>query len=303
MAGLTSPDRLLVRDVLTGDPSAWERLVRRVADTVWRSSRLLCRDEDEARAAFAAVIEALRADGFRRLAAFNGAGRIETFAALITRDVLAERLMRQVSAGMGSSAWAAFEHFFRPDIGRLLQRRIPGQQREEARRDAYQEVCLALIADNCRRLKAYGGVGSFAGFVLHTVDRLVIDFIRKTVPRRRQPDEDYPPPRQQAVSDAVWHALPADGPSPEEALLAGEDERLLTVAAAVLRQIGESLSEAERLYLRVALGSGEPLPAREVARLMRRPVDEVYKLKRRVMERLKAALEHHPAVKNWRASV
>ena len=36
---------------------------------------------------------------------------------------------------------------------------------------------------------------------------------------------------------------------------------------------------------------------------MRRPVEEVYKLKQRVMARLRDTLDRHPAVKMWKASV
>ena len=36
---------------------------------------------------------------------------------------------------------------------------------------------------------------------------------------------------------------------------------------------------------------------------MRRPVEEVYKLKQRVMTRLRDSLEKNPSVKLWRASV
>jgi hypothetical protein len=59
-------DRILVRDVLDAKPQAWDRLVRRVADTVWTACRLLTDDEDGARDAFTEVIDALRADGCYR---------------------------------------------------------------------------------------------------------------------------------------------------------------------------------------------------------------------------------------------
>jgi RNA polymerase primary sigma factor len=36
---------------------------------------------------------------------------------------------------------------------------------------------------------------------------------------------------------------------------------------------------------------------------MRRPVEEVYKLKQRVMARLRETMAEHPAVKTWRSSV
>ncbi len=296
----SAADLALARDVLSAKPQAWDRFARRVADTVWTACRILALDEAEARTAFADVMDALQADGFRRLRPYDGSSRIETFVALATREFLADRILRLFQAGAGGDPWTAFERFFGPDINRLILRRLSGADREEARRDAYQEICLALIEDDYRRLKAYRGVGSFTGFVLQTIDRLLIDVIRRSVPRRRGADSTQ---ATVMVSLPEEDDIPSDRPSPEESLLADEDERLLSVAINVLQQAADRLSEAERLYLRIALGSGEPIPAREVARLMRRPAKEVYKLKQRVMERLRAVLDDHPAVKMWRASV
>ncbi|MDO8607734.1 MAG: sigma-70 family RNA polymerase sigma factor [Phaeospirillum sp.] len=239
-------------------------------------------------------MEALRADGFRRLRAYNGSSRIETFVALVTRDVLAERLLRLFQAHSATDGWTAFERFFAADINRIINRRLPGADRADLRQDAYQDICVALIADDYRRLKAYRGIGSFTGFVLHMVDRLLIDFIRSTMPLGRQRAE---------AQTTEWEDIPSDQPSPEDALLEQEGERLLSLASEVLREAAAALSETERLYLHIALGSGEPIPAREAARQMQRPVEEVYKLKQRVMTRLRETLDKHPAVKMWKASV
>lgn len=290
----TAQDRRLVRDALEGDARAGERLAARVAAPVRTACRLLTGDEAEAARAFAEVAAALRADGFRRLRPYDGSSRLETFAALVARDILAERLLSLFHSGSAAEGWAAFESFFRADIVRIIARRMPGADGDELRRDAYQEVCLGLVADGYRRVKAYRGEGSFTGFILHMVDRLAIDGLRRTAGGRQRPvmiplSEDEEP-----VCTA---------PNPEQSVLEREGGRLLAQAAQALRDTAATLSEAERLYLRVALGGGAPLPARDVARLMGRPVEEVYKLKQRVMTRLREVLAKHPAVKNWRASV
>jgi hypothetical protein len=36
---------------------------------------------------------------------------------------------------------------------------------------------------------------------------------------------------------------------------------------------------------------------------MRRPVEEIYKLRQRVLQRLRDVLSKNPTIKNWRASV
>jgi len=300
MTFYATEDRALIRDVLNAKPQAWDRLVHRIADTVWRACRLLAGNDEESRNAFAEAIDALRADGFRRLRPYNGSSRIETFVALVTREVLAERLMRLFQPNCGTAGWTAFERFFQADITRIIARRLPGLDREDMRCDAYQDICMALITDDYRRVKAYKGTGSFTGFILQMVDRLLIDFIRRTLPRRRVIETVTV---QSTAPTPEWEDIPSEDSSPEDALLEQEDERLLTLATEVLRKAAETLSETERLYLSIALGSSEAIPAREVARLMRRPVEEVYKLKQRVMTKLRDTLDENSAVKLWRASV
>ncbi|EME67531.1 hypothetical protein H261_23045 [Paramagnetospirillum caucaseum] len=228
---------------------------------------------------------------------------METFIVLLARECLSQRLLRLLSETRGDVGWRAFESFFGADIKRIVRRRLPSSEREQFREDCYQEICLALIADDFRRIKAYQGRGSFAGFVLHATDRLLIDHIRHELSGRPRTEEgDRSPMRSALPIDAIGE-IASEDPTPEGELLAIESERMLAVAGDVLKRCAETLTEVERLYVKIALTSGETVPAREVARLMRRPVSEVYKLKQRVMSRLRENLNDHPAVKNWRASV
>lgn len=288
----------LVRDVLAHRGNAWERLTRRLADTVWTACLILEGTEASARDAFALVMDGLRADGFRRLRDYDGSSRIETFAILLTREILIERLLSRLGHGR-EIAWAAMEHFFAADIRRIIARRMPGDDNEEARRDAYQEICLHLVEDDFRRLKAYQGSGSFGGFILHMVDRMAVDIVRRAIGRGNGEAR----PRPVALDGAPWEALPCPLPSPEQTLLTAEEETLLSRATTVLAELADDLPPAEALYLRITLSGAAPLPAREIARQMGRPVTEVYKLKQRLMTRLHDVLSDHPAVKKWRESV
>jgi RNA polymerase primary sigma factor len=367
--GAAADDHRLVRAVLAGEPAATERFFKRIADVVWSACGRLTNDETAARAAFADVLAGLQAEDFRRLRPYDGRSRLDTFIALLARDLLAQRLLHLLRED-AQRGWRAFEGFFQADIHRLILRRLPGPAHDETRRDAYQDICVALITENYRRLKAYQGAGSYNGFVLHMVDRLLVDFIRKFSMRRRMPaaiarlpalgqeifrlihwqgvapdaavlttilaQRMRPPlaaPDVVAGLRRVQSALPAgysaasspaarlvaldDAPelseggtenvpsaaSPEDIAIERESENLLSVATAVLRDVAATLPEAERLYLQIALGGAEPLPAREMARLMQRPVEEIYKLKQRALKHLKDALEDHEAVKKWQASV
>lgn len=364
---MAADELALVEAARAGDRAAAEALLRAAADPVWAVCARLC-EGAAAREAFAFVMAGLGADGFRRFHAFAGRGRLATFAALLARELLATRLLRLLRED-GARAWLGFEAMFGADIRRLLARRLPGAAHEEARRDLYQDVCLAFVAEDYRRLRAYSGAGSFAGFVLHAADRLAIDALRAASGRRRPPaaiarlgtldqavfrrvhwqglpaepallatalaghqpppappdiaaalarvdaalgsrpaGESLPPPRLIELAEAP--ELSEDGaaggpatPSPEEDAIAAEAERALAAAATTLRRVAAALPADERLYLEAALGGAQPLPARAVARLLGRPVAEVYKLKARLLPRLRAALAEDGAVKNWRASV
>lgn len=363
-----SDDLTLVRAALAGEAVAAQRLVRRIADRVWAVCGLLAGAEDDARAAFGDVLAALQDNSFARLASYDGRGRLDVFVTLAVRDLLCERLLRLLHDDR-HRGWAAFERFFETDLRRIIQRRLPGADHDEARRDAYQDICAAFVEDDFRRLRAYNGTGSFAGFVLRMSDRLMIDQLRQLNSRRRLPaavermtplaQEVFklvwwrkfppdppllenalralldPPPVATTIADALkalGAALPAGpGPgegtrprtvslsalpgemvdglidtesaTPEDALAERQDEAVLANALSALRRAAEALPPDERLYLTVALGGTEPRPAREIARLIQRPVEEVYKLKQRALKRLKDAIGDDLAVKNWRASV
>ncbi len=76
-------DLNMIRAVRAGDRLAWERFVRRITPPLWGACKLLTRDEAETRLAFAVVVEALSAEGYRRLGPYSGASRIETYIILI----------------------------------------------------------------------------------------------------------------------------------------------------------------------------------------------------------------------------
>jgi RNA polymerase primary sigma factor len=237
---------------------------------------------------------------------------------------------------------------------------LPRAEHEDARREAYQSICLAMIESDYRRLKAYGGSGSFAGFVLRTADRLLIDFLRGLASRRRLPNAvaRLGALDRQVFKLVYWQRLPerpdalaphlsallgrvpdsadiaasllrvkvyaragqdgarlvpiptdqeeiADAPeaTPEARLMQTEEDEQLAAALDVLTRAIKTLPESERLYLGIVFGFAQTPPSREIARLMQRPVEDIYKLKQRVLKHLHDLIAEDAAVKNWRASV
>src|SRR5262249_33065492 len=270
---------------------------------------------------------------------FDGRARLSTFLALVARDILAERLSARFKTAP-QEAWPHFTRFFDNDIRRRVRRHFPRDA--PAQDDAYQDVCLKLVESDFRRIRAYAAQGSFVGYVLAIVDRLLIDLVRREAPRRQLPTAIAKlPPLEQAVFVAtVWEGCPADAqqlatvlrgrlerdpdpneivealvritslarpparsrrleavsldgmiedgagagladaaPTPEHELLLAEEERHRAALVAAVKAAAAELPADERLYLQIVFSAAEPLPARDIARLLDRPVEEVYRLK------------------------
>lgn len=186
MSGQADPERELLGAALRGDAAAAARLTRAIADPVWASCLRVARDRADTEAVFREVMASIRADGFARLKGFDGRSRVRVYVALVVRDLLAERVVRQLALEQ-DRGWHAFQAFFAEDIRRIVSRLLPGAAHQHNREDAFQAVCEALLADDLRRLRAYSGRGSPAGFVLQVIENLVIDHVRTIIPRRRLP--------------------------------------------------------------------------------------------------------------------
>jgi RNA polymerase primary sigma factor len=185
MTALLDPDQALLAAALRGAPGAASDLLRALADLVWTACSRVAGPAD-AEAAFRDVMAGLQANGFARLKPYDGRARVRVFVALVVRDLLLERAINLLVRDAGRG-WRAFEAFFAPAMRRIIERSLPGAGNAQNREDAYQAVCEGLLKNDLQRLRAYAGRGSPSGFVLHTIENLVVDFVRTIVPRRRLP--------------------------------------------------------------------------------------------------------------------
>jgi len=200
----------LVADVIAGDGPAAVRFLDIAAAPIWSAVSQLTAGDRAAEAAFGRVIGALKARGFARLAGFQGRSSLAAFLALTSRGVLIEELAFAIQDSP-QAAWSRFQRLFGRDIRRRIARRFPRAD-EAARDDIYQEVCLNLLQDDFKKLRKFSGNGSFEGYVLVTVDRLLIDQLRKEVRRRRLPAavEVLPALEQAVFVEAAWNDAPTD---------------------------------------------------------------------------------------------
>ena len=341
----------MVGDVLAGQPGAADRFLAVAAPTLWSA---ICVLESEAarKAAFARTLEAIASDGFQRLKSFDGKTRLAPFLALLARSLLIEEVRIEVSTAPGT-AWRRFERLFAGDIKRRIIRRFPRADLAQ-RSDLYQEIALKFLEDDFHRLRSHDGRGSFEGYILVLVDRLLIDLLRRERPRQRLPAAvEKLPDLERAVFKAIaWSgiavdpapllarltphfpgidapairqaidrvrievdkarasatgrievsidaaadsghplSLPDGGHTPEEQIIADEDDDARIALVAAIIAAAEGMDPNERAYVEILLSASEPRPPREIAKIMGRPIEDVRQIQQRVMRRLKKVLE------------
>ncbi len=93
------------------------------------------------------------------------------------------------------------------------------------------------------------------------------------------------------------------GRRPEDAVIAQQDEAALEQATGALKIAIARLPQDIRLYLQHVMSGDGDLAPRDIARLMARPVTDIYRLRQQADRMLRQALSENSAVKNLRMSV
>ena len=86
-------DRQLIDSILAGDPHAWDNIIRRFSDMVWRILRGRFRlSKDDAPDIFQEIFVALQKDDFRRIRQWRGEVPLDAYMAVVssrlTQDIL-----------------------------------------------------------------------------------------------------------------------------------------------------------------------------------------------------------------------
>ena len=257
-------EQALVNAVLSGEAGAAGKFLDHVSTTLWSIVVKLAGSGADGEAAFLHIVAALKADDYARLRGFDGRSRLTTYLSLVARDVLADQLAGQFSS-KPHEAWERFSRYFETDIRSRIGRQLPSKLGRAGREDAYQEVCLKLIENDFRRIRSYGGRGSFTGYILTVVDRILIDLVRREAPRRRMPAAiARSAPLDQAIYTAVvWEGCPLDADRLAAAMRGrlAQDPTVAEIGESVARLVGivrlERASPAtEATSLETLLGDG-----------------------------------------------
>jgi RNA polymerase primary sigma factor len=256
MSARPQSELALVAAVVSGDSGAAARLLEIAGPTLWAVVQKLEGAGPDGQAAFLEIVAAFKADGYARLKAFDGRARLSTYLALVARELLSERLARRLIEAP-RDAWVAFERLFAADIRRRIAQRFPREA--AARDDAYQDVCLKLVEDDFRRIRAYDGRGSFLGYALTVVERILIDRMRRDAPRRRLPAAvaRLAALDREIYIAVVWKGCPADGRR-LAAALQGRFDR--DPDAAEIHDAIERIAAVARLEPAAASGAGQIVP-------------------------------------------
>jgi RNA polymerase primary sigma factor len=335
----------LVAGVKAGKPAAVQQLLDLAGAAIWPVVLTLVGEGPAAEGAFISVLTALKANDFARLSRYDGRSRLSTFLTLVTRDVLGEEVAQLFSRDR-DRAWRRFDRLFARDIRLCIRRRFPKAD-EAQHEDLFQDIAASLVEQDFRRIRAYDGRGSFCGYILLVVDRLLIDRLRQEMPRRRLPAEiarlpelhklifaagawqnvpldpermaealrgkiDPPPTRAAleaalkqvagaialarssetrmqtvSVDDEGTPEIASPVANPEQQLMSGQAESAREALLDMIRQEAETLPAHQQLYLTLLMEAPHPRPARDIARELAVPVEEVYRLQQQTQRWIK----------------
>ncbi|MGO9134736.1 MAG: sigma-70 family RNA polymerase sigma factor [Methylovirgula sp.] len=207
----SAPEQALVARIINGDGRVVAEFLRAAIPPLLSAIAKLEPDADEQQAALLYVLGKLKEDGYRRLQAFDGRASLASFLPLVARELLALRAAERLFADP-QQGWTRFKRIFDRDIQTRIARRFPYDAGTGRWEDIYQDICIKLVEGDCRRLRDYGGKGSFIGFVLKVVKNLLNDELRRDVPRRRLPASilRMPELEQEIYKVVAWDGCAAE---------------------------------------------------------------------------------------------
>jgi RNA polymerase primary sigma factor len=231
-------------------------------------------DEDKYQDIVALLIE----DDYRRLRAYDGHGSFGGFVLGIVRNLCIDLLRKE-----------------------LPRRRLPAaikrlpELEQEVFRQIYWSDCPPdeLAARLAKKSALSGGPAAVAR---------ALESVKAALPPNYRAERETERPRlvPLAAGGSDEGAEIADErDSPEEHMLAREEDESLEQASLALRDVIATLPSEIRLYVQLNMSYDPPLPPREIARRMARPVVEIYRLRQHAERALERALSENAAVKKW----
>jgi len=182
----------------------------------------------------------------------------------------AEKILIAGCLGGDKAAWDGFVQQFSSLVYSTIYKTLTlhhsdlGEHKVE---DLYQEFFIAILQNDCRKLRQFRGDRgcALASWLRVVAARLTIDYLR----------------RQRPADAEVTDAIASDQPDTPSALAAREEARILATAL-------ESLSARERLIIELAFRRS--LSAEDSAAILKTSVGAFYTQKSRVLDKLREIL-------------
>lgn len=202
---------MLISRLVAGDASAAAAFLHRAIPPLSAAIAKIEPQQHEQHAALLYVLTELKDDDYQRLKAFDGRASLSSFLVLLARELLARRAVDRLLEDP-ENGWPRFKRIFDHDIHIRIAKRFPFDAGTGRWEDIYQDICVKLVENNCRRLRDYGGKGSFVGFILKIVKNLLSDELRRDIPRRRLPAaiERMPALEQEIYKAVAWENCAPD---------------------------------------------------------------------------------------------
>jgi RNA polymerase primary sigma factor len=291
-AAISSYLRLVLRDLLSERVS---RLLSENPERGWRAfehffkrdlSRIIARyfhgASDAEDDIYHDIVSALIEDDYRRILAYDGQGSFGGFVLRIVNNLCIDRLRKDVP---------------RRRLPAAIQR-LPAAEQEVFRQLYWEDCPEHQLAAALRARKVEVGADAVAAAVAA---------VRAALPRNFTADEDSRPRLVALPGSAECRSgeaeLPDERLTPEDAVIASEDEETLEQATGALKAAIARLPQEIRLYLQYVMSGNGDLPPRDIAKLMARPVTDIYRLRQQAERLLRQTLSENSAVKNLRMSV
>lgn len=264
--------KLLTRQILIDEvalsftsspPPPWPRFERAFGrDIRRRVARRFPRDPASHDDVYQEICLRLTEAGFKRLRDFSGRGRFEAYVFVLVERLLIDLMRKESSRRRLPAAVQTM-----PELERAIFMEVAWNGAPPDATRLHTALAQKIqIADEAETVRALSAV------------RDAIDKARSTQAGGERSLEEV---------QANNGALADEAPNPEESLVAREEEAARAEFFAAIRAESERMPADERAYLTLMLSGGDPMPPRDVAKRMARPVEEVRAIQARVLRRLR----------------
>lgn len=279
-------------DALAQDSrAAWDDFVTLASGPVWRAAIRAAPRRAEAERLFLWIMDRLF-EARHDLPARRAQSRIADAAAFLEQEIdrqLCDWMLELFHAGAAEAAEVLVRLFAR-DIRLWVARATPAQAQSSIE-DRVQEVLLGLLAQDARRIRAYGGSAPLRAYLRRVCVNLAIEMGRRESGRVRPGDDPARSARPRLVSIEGGDTpldLPGEGPDGETALLDREELVQETLRFAMVEEALQNLPPEVRRILHARFVDGQK--PRDIAQSEGRDVKEIYRILERTLAQLKTSL-------------